>query len=176
MRVIAIDSAVRFNYFLCRGAETSIGVVVAVNTSQRPIYEVCKKCTKQYIRKKRVELEIRAALLSRPKSVCIFDGLPSTFYAEFDAPICYKDVFLVKAPIRGCARYGIYSICYDGDIKDGAILVDGTAITFEKIVTLNAFAHTLANRFADGIWLNETFGCLSAIGTHPRYDENVNLY
>lgn len=177
MRLVAIDSAVRYNYFLCRGKETSIGVIVAVGAPLgKPISEVCRKCTKQYIRKKRVELELRAALSSPPRSICIFDGLPQSFYAEFEPPICYRDVFVVKAPVRGCIRYGVYSICHDGDVKGNAIVVDGVHITFEKIVALNALAHTLANKYANGIWYNETYGCLSAVGTHPHYDEYTSLY
>jgi len=106
----------------------------------------------------------------------VFDGLPNTFYSEFEMPICYADIFVVKAPVRGCIRYGVYSICYDGDVKDGAILVDGATIPIRKIIVLNALAHSLANRYADGIWRNETYGCLSAAGTHPHYDEYTSLY
>jgi len=173
MKVVAIDSAVRFNYLLCNERPESRAAVLAVSTDLKMMPFKCAGCNEEFVARKRIEYELAIALQSQD-SVCIFDGLSSGFYRQLEAigltpPICKADIFVIKRPkkIEGCVNFGVYTICYDGDVNNKGVLVDDELLTFGEIVTLNALAHSLANTKIEGLWKKLTRGCIGAKGTHP---------
>jgi len=177
--IIAIDSAVRYAYAWCRGRRTSVGAILAfaVGSRTESVHYVCRSCTKRHMRAKRVEAEVAVALLSKPRSVCIFDGMPSSFYNEFEAPICDYDIFVVKAPVKGCTQVGVYSICYEGAMSERGVKIEDVTIPYRLIITLNAFAHNMANEHMIGLWHMATSGCILPAGAHPAmFDSDVSIY
>jgi len=179
LNIIAIDSAVRYAYAWCRGRRTSVGAILAfaVGTRMESIHYVCHGCTKRHMRSKRIEAEVAVALLSKQRSACIFDGMPSSFYNEFEPPICDYDIFVVKAPIRGCAQIGAYSICYDGEVTERGIKIEDVVVPYRLITTLNELAHNVANDYMIGLWQMATSGCVLPTGVHPAMFENdLSIY
>jgi len=171
--IVAIDSAVRFDYLLCGGRPESRAAILAVSTNLRMLPFTCNNCSEEYLTRKRVEYELAVALQSHD-NVCVFDGLANSFYRHLEElgltpPICRADIFLIKRPkkIEGCRNFGVYTICYDGEINEKGVLVDGEVISFNEIVALNALAHSIANRKIEGLWKRVTHGCIKATGTHP---------
>jgi len=177
LNIVAIDGAVRYSYALCRDRLAGIGAIIAVGTNGQSVHHICR-CTKKYMRVKRVEVEVAVALLSSPlQSICIFDGLPSTFYNEFNGPICRHDVFVVKAPVRQCTQIGPYSVCYDGEMSEKGVKVEDVVIPYRVIITLNELAHNMANEHILGVWHMATSRCIMPAGVHPAmFDSDVSIY
>jgi len=179
LNIVAIDGAVRYTYALCKNRQVGIGAILAIGTNGQYVHYVCHSCTKKHMRAKRVEAEVAVALLSNPlQSLCIFDGLPSAFYFEFDRPICKYDVFVVKAPVRQCVQYGAYSICSEGaELNEKGINIEGVTIPYRVVVILNELAHNMANEHILGVWDIATSRCVLPAGVHPAmFGSDVSIY
>jgi len=178
LKLLAIDSAVRYAYAWCKGRLRGVGAIMAVATNGLYTHYVCHSCTKRHMRNKRVEAEVAAALLSSPsQAICIFDGLPSTFYGEFERPICRYDIFVVKAPVKQCMQYGPYSICFDGEAGNKGVKVEDVVIPYRVIVALNQLAHEMANEHILGVWHMAVSRCVIPTGAHPSMlDHDVSIY
>jgi len=178
LKLVAIDGAVRYSHVWCGGRLISAGAIMAVATSGDYVHYICHSCTKKHMRAKRVEAEVSVALLSSAsQSICVFDGLPSTFYSEFERPICRYDVFVVKAPVRRCAQYGPYSICFDGETFEAGVKIEDVTIPYRVIVALNQLAHEMANEHILGLWHMATSRCVVPTGAHPSMvDSDVSIY
>jgi len=178
LKLVAIDSAVRYTYALCRSRLRGVGAIMAVATNGQYTHYICYSCTKRHMRNKRVEAEVAVALLSSPsQSVCVFDGLPATFYSEFDRPICKYDVFVVKAPLKECRQVGPYSVCFDGEANERGIKVEGVVIPYRTIVALNALAHEMSNEHILGVWSMAISRCILPAGVHPSmFGSDYSIY